>query len=149
RRGMRRAGVPPRKTPMRSTTSLPRRVVAVLALAPALAVAQLDPSTVRQAREGADPALGAPGWALPAGAAPPLRSVRQLSDGELSCAQIYAETQTLEASSRAQEAESAKAQQAMAETQNQMMKQATDTRGMGMGSALGSGLLGMIPGASQ
>ena len=134
---------------MRSTTSLPMRVAAALALAPALVAAQADPATIRPAREGADPALGAPGWAMPAEAAPPLRKVRQLGDGELSCAQLYAETQALDAGSRAQEAESAKAQKAMADSQEQMMKQATDMRGMGMGAGMGSSLLGMIPGAGQ
>lgn len=76
------------------------------------------------------------------------QSVRQLGDSELSCAQIYAESQALEKSGEAQQAASLQAQQAMTEIQNQMMKQAGDTRG-GMGSAIGSGLLGLIPGAGQ
>lgn len=127
-------------------------VLAGLALAPAMAWTQDTPSAaqqIRQAREGADPALGAPGWAMPPEPAAPARKVRQLGDGELSCAQLYAETQALDAASQAQEAESAKAQKAMADSQEQMMKQATEMRGMGMGSSIGSSLLGMIPGASQ
>lgn len=76
------------------------------------------------------------------------QGVRQLGDSELSCAQIYAETQALEKAGEAQQAESRQAQEAMAEMQNQMMKQASDTRG-GVGSAIGSGLLGLIPGAGQ
>lgn len=111
-------------------------VLAGLALAPAIAWAQGEPG----AAAGIDPAPQS---------AEPMRKVRNLGDGELSCAQIYAETQALDASSRAQAAESAKAQKAMADSQEQMMKQATDMRGMGMGAGIGSSLLGMIPGAGQ
>lgn len=89
-------------------------------------------------------------WALCAQEAPPeMKSVRKLSDSELGCAQIYAETRTLEKTGEAYQAEAMQAQAAMAETQNEMMEQAGGARGGGMGAAVGSGLLGMIPGAAQ
>lgn len=122
-----------------------------LALAPLVACAQFDspvpPDRIEPAGSGSD-ALDVPaGW--PPTAPAPMRNVRKLGDGELSCAQIYAETQGLEASGQAQQAEAAQAQQVMTDAQNEMMKQASGMRGGGMGSAIGSGLLGMIPGASQ
>jgi hypothetical protein len=78
----------------------------------------------------------------------PMRGVRQLGDGELSCAQIHAETQALEKTSQAHQAEAAQAQQAMTDTQNEMMKLASAGRG-GVGSAIGGSLLGLIPGGAQ
>lgn len=88
---------------------------------------------------------------LPAmtGNAPPMRSVRKLSDSALTCAQIQAETQTLEKAGQAQQAEAAQAQEAMADTQSEMMKNTNALRGGGVGSAIGSRLLGMIPGAGE
>lgn len=89
-------------------------------------------------------------WALCAQELPPeLRSVRKLSDSELTCAQIYAETRALEQAGQAQQAEAAQAQAAMAQTQNEMMEQAGGPRGGGMGAAVGGSLLGMIPGGAQ
>ncbi|MBN9371926.1 MAG: hypothetical protein ABS53_11585 [Hydrogenophaga sp. SCN 70-13] len=76
------------------------------------------------------------------------QSVRKLGDGELSCAQIYAESQALEQASEAQRADALQAQQAMTDIQNQMVQQASGARG-GMGSAIGGGLLGLIPGGAQ
>lgn len=76
------------------------------------------------------------------------QSVRQLSDGELSCAQIYAESQALEQAGEARRADALQAQQAMTEIQNQMMQQASGASG-GMGAAIGGGLLGLIPGGAQ
>lgn len=81
--------------------------------------------------------------------APPARGVRKLGDGELTCAQIYAETRSLEKASQAQQAEATQAQAAMTATQNEMMKNAGSMPGSGIGSAIGNGLLGMIPGAGQ
>lgn len=81
--------------------------------------------------------------------APPPRGVRKLGDGELTCAQIYAETRSLEKASQAQQAEATQAQAAMTATQNEMMKNAGSMPGSGIGSAIGNGLLGMIPGAGQ
>lgn len=78
----------------------------------------------------------------------PMRSVRQLGDGELSCAQIHAETQALEKTGQIHRAEAAQAQQAMTDTQNEMMKLASGGHG-GVGSAIGGSLLGLIPGGSQ
>lgn len=78
----------------------------------------------------------------------PMRGVRQLGDGELSCAQIHAETQALEKAGQAHQAEATQAQQAMTDTQNEMMKLASEGRG-GVGSAIGGGLLGLIPGGAQ
>lgn len=119
----------------------------LMVFAPGLAAAQSNPEL---------PAT-APGIELPAGmgAMPmpmqpgpnPMRGVRKLSDGELSCAQIYAETQALEKTGEAQQAEATQAQQAMAQSQDEMMKQANGMRGGGVGSAIGNSVLGMIPGA--
>lgn len=80
---------------------------------------------------------------------PAMRSVRKLSDSELTCAQIYAETRELEQTSRSRQMEAMQAHQAMTETQDEMMKQADRMRGGGMGAAVGSSLIGMIPGAGQ
>lgn len=145
-------------------------LVACLALAPCLAGAQAGPQTdppiapsiapsmaphlaskplhpVDGAMDPAGAALQAPAMPM---AASPLRNVRKLSDSDLSCAQIHAETQALEQLAQQQQAEALQVQQAMTEAQNEMMKQATEGRGMGgVGASIGSGLLGFIPGASQ
>ncbi|WP_288253934.1 hypothetical protein [uncultured Hydrogenophaga sp.] len=97
-----------------------------LALMPVLASAQIGPMLTTE----------------------PMRSVRRLGDGELSCAQIHAETQALEKTGQIHRAEAAQAQQAMTDTQNEMMKLASEGRG-GVGSAIGGSLLGLIPGGSQ
>jgi len=78
----------------------------------------------------------------------PMRSVRQLGDGELGCAQIHAQIQALEKTGQAHQAEAAQAQQAMTDTQNEMMKLASAGHG-GVGSAIGGSLLGLIPGGAQ
>ncbi len=77
------------------------------------------------------------------------QSVRKLSDGELTCLQIHAETLALEKASQDQQAQATQAQAVMAEIQNEVLAQANGARGGGMGSAIGSGLIGMIPGAGQ
>ncbi|MBL0919893.1 MAG: hypothetical protein IBJ14_14415 [Hydrogenophaga sp.] len=110
---------------MRATT--PTRLnplsLLVLALAPALVHAQFEPL--------------------------PVQSVRKLSDGELGCGQIYTESQTLEKALLAWQAEAAQAQQAMDDTQNEMLHRAQDARGGGLGAAIGGGLLGLVPGGGQ
>lgn len=80
---------------------------------------------------------------------PTPRNVKKLSDGELSCAQIYAETQVLEKTSQERGAEAEQAQAAMMASQNEMMKQASGMGGGGMGSSVGSSLLSLIPGGGQ
>lgn len=141
---------------MRPATLTRLHLYGCLALAPVLACAQTGPPLAPQHKPGTeggdvmgDAAGGPP---LPSGASP-MRGVRQLSDSELSCAQIYAQTQALETSSRQQQAEVLKAQEAATAAQNEMARHAGDLRGAGMGaavgSAIGSGLLGLIPGASQ
>lgn len=123
----------------------------LLALAPFAACAQ-DASRVALDRPSlASEDSDQPDAAMPSMpfAPPPTRNVRKLSDSELTCTQIYAETQALEKSSQAHQAESTQAQAAMTETQNDMMKQANSMGGGGFGSAVGSSLLGMIPGAGQ
>lgn len=114
----------------------------LLALAPCAVCAQT-------ALQGSMPDDSADLTPMLSAAPPPTRSVRKLSDSELTCAQIHAETRALEKTSQAQQAEAMQAQEAMAETQNEMMKQASGMRGGGMGSVVGSGLLGMIPGAGH
>lgn len=104
------------------------------------------PSLASEEGDEADGAVGMPPMQFTATLA---RNVRKLSDSDLTCAQIYAETQALEKSSQAHQAESTQAQAAMTETQNDMMKQANSMGGGGFGSAVGSSLLGMIPGAGQ
>ena len=119
----------------------------LLALAPLFAHAQMAPAPLAEPPPLSTelPAgLGAMPMAPPPGA---LRGVKKLGDGELDCAQLYAETKALERSGELQQAEATQAQQAMAQSQNDMMKQANDLRGGGMGSAIGSSVLGMIPGA--
>lgn len=85
--------------------------------------------------------------------APAPRNVRKLSDSDLTCAQIHAETQALEQASQGPQAEAALAQAAMTATQNEMTQSVNSMRGAGVvggiGSAVGSSLLGMIPGAGQ
>jgi hypothetical protein len=80
---------------------------------------------------------------------PPMQSVRKLSDGELACGQIYAESQALEKDLQAWQAEATQTQQAMEKTQNEMMNRAHSASGGGMGAAIGGGLLGLIPGGGQ
>lgn len=125
----------------------------LLALAPFAACAQrspqfaLDrPSLASEEGDEVDAAASLPSMPF---AAPPPRGVRKLSDSELTCAQIYAETRALEKTSQAQQAEATQAQTAMTETQNEMMKSAGSMPGSGIGSAIGNSLLGMIPGAGQ
>ncbi len=124
-----------------------------LALSPLASGAQTGPALPAEpaglSGEGGDAADTPPGWPPMPSPAAATRGVRKLGDGELSCAQIYAETQSLETAGQAQQAEAAAAQQLMADAQNEMMKQAGAARGGGVGSAIGSGLLGMIPGGSQ
>ncbi len=79
----------------------------------------------------------------------PRQVVRKLGDGELSCAQIYEETRLLEKSSEKQQAAALQAQRIMSDTQGEMLKEANGLQGGGMGSAIGGGLLGLIPGGSQ
>ncbi len=79
---------------------------------------------------------------------PPARGVRQLGDGELSCAQIYRETRVLEAAGHERQAEARQAQAAMNGIQHEMMEQSGSLRGGGAG-AVGASLLGMIPGAGM
>ncbi|WP_137919018.1 hypothetical protein [Hydrogenophaga sp. 2FB] len=125
----------------------------LLALAPFAACAQRAPQFAWDrpglASEEGDEVDAAALLSPMQSAAPPTRNVRKLSDGELTCAQIYAETQALEKSSQAQQAEATQAQAAMTETQNEMMKSAGSMPGSGIGSAIGNSLLGMIPGAGQ
>jgi hypothetical protein len=130
-----------------------------LALAPWVAGAQGVPQVAAaraaalagQPVDEADGAVGVP--PMPMGAMsmpmPSSRNVRKLSDSDLSCAQMYAETQQLEKTSQAREAEAAEAQAAMAQTQSDMMKQAGGMGGGGMGSMLGGSLLSLIPGGGQ
>lgn len=80
---------------------------------------------------------------------PPLQSVRKLSDSELTCGQIYTESQGLEKGLLTWQAEAAQTQQAMEDMQNEMMNRANSARGGGMGAAIGGGLLGLIPGGGQ
>lgn len=129
----------------------------LLALSPWAAGAQTAPGFVLE-RPGlgsdesteSDASAAMPPMHVPA---PPSRNVRKLSDSDLTCAQIHAETLALEEASRGPQAEAAQAQAAMTATQNEMMQSANSLRGGGMvgglGAAVGSSLLGMIPGAGQ
>lgn len=79
-------------------------------------------------------------------AAPQGANVRQLGDGELSCEEIYAETQALDRTAREQQAKAREAQDAMAKSQEAMISQATSrSSGVGMG-VIGGSLLSMVPG---
>lgn len=127
----------------------------LLALAPWAVCAQVA-SQVGAARAAAlagqgvdlpDDAAGLP--PMPMGMTPMPRNVKKLSDGELSCAQIYAETQVLEKTSQERGAEAEQAQAAMMASQNEMMKQAGGMGGGGVGSSVGSSLLSLIPGGGQ
>lgn len=118
----------------------------LLALAPWAVGAQVA-SQVAAARAAAladqpDDANGLPPMPMP-------RNVKKLGDGELSCAQIYAETQVLEKTGQERGAEAEQAQAAMMASQNEMMKQAGGMGGGGMGSAVGGSLLSLIPGGGQ
>lgn len=127
----------------------------LLALAPWAVGAQVA-SQIGAARAAAladqpDDAAGLPPMPMGAGAmmAAPPRNVKKLGDGELSCAQIYAETQALEKTSQERGAEAEQAQAAMMASQNEMMKQASGMGGGGVGSSVGSSLLSLIPGGGQ
>lgn len=103
-----------------------------------------------QAVDLPDDAAGQPPMPMGAGGMMPApRNVKRLSDGELSCAQIYAETQALEKTSQERGAESEQAQAAMMASQNEMMKQASGMGGGGVASSVGSSLLSLIPGGGQ
>lgn len=79
-------------------------------------------------------------------AAPQAANVRKLGDGELSCEEIYAETQVLDRTAREQQAKAREAQDAMAKSQEAMISQATSrSSGVGMG-VIGGSLLSMVPG---
>lgn len=126
----------------------------LLALAPWAVGAQVA-SQIGAARAAAladqpDDAAGLPPMPMGAGAmmAAPPRNVKKLGDGELSCAQIYAEAQALEKTSQERGAEAEQAQAAMMASQNEMMKQASGMGG-GVGSSVGSSLLSLIPGGGQ
>jgi len=127
----------------------------LLALAPWAVGAQVA-SQIGAARGAAladlpDDAAGLPPMPMSAGAMTPMpRNVKKLGDGELSCAQIYAETQVLEKTSQERGAEAEQAQAAMMASQNEMMKQASGGMGGGgVGSSVGSSLLSLIPGGGQ
>ena len=76
------------------------------------------------------------------------RMVKRLSDSDLGCAEIHADIAALGKTGQAQQAEALQAQQAMADIQSDIMKQAGGAGG-GMGAAVGGSLLGMIPGGSH
>lgn len=81
-------------------------------------------------------------------AAPQVANVRELGDGELSCEEIYAQTQALDRTAREQQAKAREAHDAMAKSQEAMVSQATSrSSGMGMGM-IGGSLLSMVPGGS-
>ncbi|MGQ3001878.1 MAG: hypothetical protein ACT6UH_13065 [Hydrogenophaga sp.] len=127
----------------------------LLALAPWAVGAQVA-SQIGAARAAAladqpDDAAGLPPMPMGAGGMAPMpRNVKKLGDGELSCAQIYAETQVLEKTSQERGAEAEQAQAAMMASQNEMMKQASGGMGGGgVGSSVGSSLLSLIPGGGQ
>lgn len=74
--------------------------------------------------------------------------VRQLGDNEMGCAELYEETIALERQGSEQQARFDRAQAAIAQSQEQMMKQserAAASVGMGV---VGGGLLSMVPGGS-
>lgn len=127
----------------------------LLALAPWAVGAQVA-SQIGAARAAAladqpDDAAGLPPMPMGAGgmaSMPMPRNVKKLGDGELSCAQIYAETQVLEKTSQERGAEAEQAQATMMASQNEMMKQASGMGG-GVGSSVGSSLLSLIPGGGQ
>ena len=77
------------------------------------------------------------------------RMVKRLSDSDLGCAEIHADIVALERTGQAQQADALQAQEAMAKMQEELMAQAGGMRGGGVGSAIGSGLLGMVPGGAQ
>jgi hypothetical protein len=84
------------------------------------------------------------------GGLPP--NVRKLGDNDLSCEQIYAETETLQKAGEEQRAAAESASQAVTDATNEMMQQAMSMRGKegGMGMNMMSsltGLLGMLPGS--
>jgi len=128
----------------------------LLALTPCAVGAQVA-SQIGAARAAAladqpEDVANLPPMPMPMGAGammPTPRNVKKLSDGELSCAQIYAETQVLEKTSQERGAEAEQAQAAMMASQNEMMKQASGMGGGSMGSSVGSSLLSLIPGGGQ
>jgi flagellar hook-length control protein FliK len=119
------------------------RLLSVAALALALAA----PAHAQQASADPDDADAAmpplPMTPMPPMGPPP--GVRKITDGALSCDQIYAESRGLEESIARHRATSDAAQAEATAAQDAMMKQANSAGSMPMGA----GLLGMIPGAGM
>lgn len=117
-------------------------VLAALALALALPAhsqtAQVDPDT-----EGVMPPMPMPMQGMAPMGPPP--GVRKITDGALTCEQIYAESRSLEASIATHRATSDAAQAEATAAQDALMKQANSAGAMPMGA----GMLGMIPGAGM
>jgi hypothetical protein len=125
-----------------------RYLLGLLAALPLLVSAQMTAQDMMDQNE-----MTAEGE-LPAGAimqfTPPVTpNVRKLSDSELTCSQIYAETQDLEKAGAEQSVKIDQAQRQMAESQNEMMQQSSNIPGSGIASTVGNSLLGMLPGGGM
>lgn len=117
-------------------------VLALLASVLALsACAQVPEAAPEQALEPIEPPMAQ----MPMAPMAPPAGVRKITDGALSCEQIYAESRGLEAAIAKHQAESDAAQAEANAAQDAMMKSA----GRGPGASVGSSLLGMIPGANM
>lgn len=112
---------------------------------PALAALTLALATSACAQVPSADAADAPDFPE-AGAPPaPTPGVRKITDGALTCEQIYAESRGLEEAVARHRAESDAAQKDANAQQEALMKSASGGMGMGVGSSL----LGMIPGAGM
>lgn len=117
----------------------PALLAALTATLAASAFAQLPPAGDEVEADAAMPSL-------PMGPMGPPPGVRKITDGTLSCEQIYAESRALEADIAKHHAASEGAQQEANVAQEGMMR---NVGGMGMGASVGSSLLGMVPGGSM
>lgn len=115
-----------------------------LATLAVLAAALAWPAHAQRAPAAESDDADLPMPAMPMAPATPPAGVRKITDGSLTCAQIYAEARSLEEAVVKHRAAADAAQAEANQAQQAMMQRSTG----GMAMPMASGLLGMIPGGS-
>lgn len=118
------------------------RPTSLTVLAPGLFLALAATAAEPEPPDMPDDGLGAPVMAMPMN---PPTGVRRITDGALTCEQLYAESLALEAAMVKHRIGADEAQREASEAQQAVMQQA----GGGMGVPVASSLLGMVPGGSM
>jgi hypothetical protein len=135
------------------TMQLMQSRIIALRLASALFASLALLSAHAQLPSTEDAADEAETFALPAGMGnaafgnPPM-GVRKMTDGDLSCQQLFTEAEGLEKTLAEQKTAVASAQQSADDTRNAMMEQAMGGGGI-QATSMASGLLSMIPGVGM